>query len=63
MSITAGIRSPYWWSGVGLAIARQIVEQHGGGLEVASRPGRTVFTLWLPVSLEPAQTVGQVGTP
>jgi signal transduction histidine kinase len=49
--------------GLGLAIVRQIVEQHGGGLDVASRPGRTVFTLWLPVSLEPGQTVGQVGTP
>jgi signal transduction histidine kinase len=37
-------------TGVGLDISRHIVqEQHGGVLELDSRPGRTVFTVRLPV--------------
>ncbi len=36
-------------SGLGLAIAQDIVTQHGGLIECTSRPGRTVFTLYLPV--------------
>ncbi len=36
--------------GLGLPIVRQIMERHGGGVELQSRPGRTTFTLWLPVS-------------
>jgi two-component system nitrogen regulation sensor histidine kinase GlnL len=36
-------------SGLGLAIAQDIVTQHGGLIECASRPGRTVFTLYLPL--------------
>jgi len=35
-------------SGLGLSIARAIVERHGGSIDVQSRPGRTVFTLTLP---------------
>lgn len=35
-------------SGLGLAIARQIVQHHGGSIDVASRPGRTAFTVTLP---------------
>ena len=37
-------------SGLGLAIAREIAREHGGELGYASRPGATVFTLFLPVS-------------
>lgn len=38
--------------GLGLAIVQQIAEQHGGGIEVESEPGReTTFTLWLPSTL------------
>ncbi|MEM1204126.1 MAG: HAMP domain-containing sensor histidine kinase [Acidobacteriota bacterium] len=35
-------------TGLGLAIARALAEAHGGTLEVASRPGDTVFVLSLP---------------
>jgi two-component system, OmpR family, sensor kinase len=35
-------------SGLGLSIARAIVERHGGTIQVESRPGRTVFTVRLP---------------
>jgi two-component system, OmpR family, sensor kinase len=42
-------------SGLGLAIGRELAELMGGHLEVESRPGRTVFTLWLaaPTAVEP----------
>jgi signal transduction histidine kinase len=35
-------------SGLGLSVVRAIVERHGGRLTVSSRPGRTVFEIWLP---------------
>ncbi|WP_280672588.1 MULTISPECIES: sensor histidine kinase [unclassified Kitasatospora] len=35
-------------TGLGLAIARTVVESHGGTLTVSSRPGRTAFTMLLP---------------
>ncbi len=36
-------------SGLGLALAREIARQHGGELRYASRPGETVFSLYLPM--------------
>ena len=39
--------------GLGLSLVRQIMGQHDGGVELTSRPGETVFTLWLPVSGNP----------
>src|SRR5262249_40316336 len=37
-------------TGFGLAIARQIVEQHGGSITVASVEGAgTTFSIWLPL--------------
>ncbi|PYM94012.1 MAG: hypothetical protein DME04_08815 [Candidatus Rokuibacteriota bacterium] len=36
-------------TGLGLSVSYGIVEEHGGRLGVESRPGRTVFTLDLPV--------------
>jgi signal transduction histidine kinase len=36
--------------GLGLTIVRQVVQQHQGGMTVASEPGRgTTFTVWLPL--------------
>jgi signal transduction histidine kinase len=36
-------------TGLGLGIVRKIVDKHGGRVEVDSRPGRTCFTVYLPV--------------
>lgn len=37
-------------SGLGLAIAKELAERMDGGITLSSRPGRTVFSLELPVS-------------
>jgi signal transduction histidine kinase len=36
-------------SGIGLAVSRKIVEAHGGTLGFESEPGRTVFSVRLPL--------------
>jgi two-component system, NtrC family, nitrogen regulation sensor histidine kinase GlnL len=36
-------------SGLGLAVAQDLVIRHGGLVEFESEPGRTVFTLLLPL--------------
>ena len=36
-------------TGLGLSIAQNLANQHGGLIECASRPGRTVFSLLLPL--------------
>ncbi len=44
----------YGGLGLGLYIARQIVDAHGGMLEVSSDPGRgSVFTMRLPLGTPP----------
>jgi two-component system, NtrC family, nitrogen regulation sensor histidine kinase GlnL len=36
-------------SGLGLTIAQTLIAQHGGTIECASAPGRTVFSVLLPL--------------
>jgi two-component system nitrogen regulation sensor histidine kinase GlnL len=36
-------------SGIGLPIAQNLVNQHGGLIECSGEPGCTVFTVWLPL--------------
>ncbi len=38
--------------GVGLSISQTLVNKHGGLIECQSRPGNTVFTVWLPLENE-----------
>jgi signal transduction histidine kinase len=40
--------------GLGLGIARQIVEKHGGQIAVETRPGMTTFTVVLPIDGPPS---------
>jgi signal transduction histidine kinase len=44
--------------GLGLRIAQDIVHRHAGTIEVESRPGRTCFTVTMPVRQPPAETHG-----
>ena len=37
-------------SGLGLSLAQSFIEQHQGMIEVDSRPGRTCFTILLPIT-------------
>ncbi len=43
-------------TGLGLALAREIAQEHGGTLNYRSRPGHTVFTLLLPLGSEPPRS-------
>ncbi|HSN84245.1 MAG TPA: ATP-binding protein [Polyangiales bacterium] len=50
---TQSIFEPYYTrkqggTGLGLAITHRIVTEHGGRIEVRSKPGRTIFTVVLP---------------
>ena len=36
-------------TGLGLDIVRKIVREHRGRIELESQPGRTTFTVWLPI--------------
>ncbi len=43
-------------TGLGLAISQSIINQHQGIIECASEPGNTVFTLYLPLGTEHANS-------
>jgi two-component system, NtrC family, nitrogen regulation sensor histidine kinase GlnL len=42
-------------TGLGLAVAQDLVMRHGGLIEFETRPGRTVFTLLLPLDDGPTE--------
>ena len=51
-------------TGLGLAIVAAVVEAHHGRVTVASRPGRTTFSVWLPLaSLGPATAAAEPNAP
>jgi two-component system NtrC family sensor kinase len=50
-------------AGLGLSVSYGIVEQHGGRLSAESEPGRTVFTLELPVTAARAPGAGAPAAP
>lgn len=45
-------------SGLGLAIVASIAEAHRGTVSAESRPGRTVFTVWLPAAPGDQHSIG-----
>ena len=38
-------------TGLGLSIAQSLVQQHNGLIEFTSKPGKTIFTILLPINL------------
>lgn len=46
-------------TGLGLALAQSIIQQHRGNIEVDTRPGRTAFILRLPLAPERGHERGQ----
>jgi len=44
-------------TGLGLSIAQSLINQHGGLIKMSSRPGKTVFTLYLPLSNSPNKKI------
>lgn len=46
-------------SGIGLSISQGLVNQHKGLIECASEPGRTVFTVLLPLEQTPDHITGE----
>jgi signal transduction histidine kinase len=59
-----GLASGEAGTGLGLAISKEIVEHHGGWIDVTSRDGAgTIFTVWLPrAGSRRAQKLREAGT-
>ncbi len=58
-------KAPGEGTGLGLNISRNlVVQRHGGGITVSSRPGSTKFTVRLPIDASPAEGApGERGEP
>jgi len=41
-------------TGLGLDTVQRIVKKHRGNIQVTSKPGDTIFQVWLPLSDTPA---------
>ena len=42
-------------SGLGLHISQKIIDKHDGTITLASQPGHTRFTIWLPIKISNQQ--------
>lgn len=47
-------------TGLGLSIAQSLINQHGGLIKMSSRPQQTIFTIYLPLSIDPPSTTTKV---
>jgi hypothetical protein len=56
-------RTPTAGAGLGLSIARGIVEAHGGGIELADRGRGTCFQIRLPVEMPTTASLPADGPP
>ncbi len=45
-------------TGLGLSIAQSLIQQHNGLIEFSSEPGRTVFTILIPINTHPENPDG-----
>lgn len=36
-------------TGLGLSISQNLIDQHNGKIDVSSWPGKTIFTIYLPL--------------
>jgi two-component system nitrogen regulation sensor histidine kinase GlnL len=48
-------------TGLGLPIAQELINQHGGLIEYESRPGQTVFFVFLPLECQDEQSAKDLG--
>jgi nitrogen-specific signal transduction histidine kinase len=44
-------------TGLGLDTVQRIVKKHRGTIQVTSKPGDTLFQVWLPLSESPAENL------